>query len=274
MNIIRKPLILLAIVSAIITSCSEETEQVAPDLPSEVPVQEEEMIASAPFTVDTFISSNEEEVIDDLPFLKKESSTSNARMYAAGVTDYVDFNDKMALTIVPDYAVNTFATAPYYIQQVGNAWVHVKENNGAGYNPAFTSAYNHYHLSYQNFTPCIKSNGQFGKPSGSNCVSFSPTDEPRTLNTHVWNQWIKIYAYDYSSPKRVFDLQSIKVTKGPIQLWFKKKTGGWQRWKSLGVGTWNTSAYSTEITEVLIAGSNSSSGSIGFDNVKIKMPYY
>ena len=196
---------------------------------------------------------------------------AHARPAVAGTTDYVDFNAEMALTIIPDYAASTFATAPFYIQQVGSARVHVKENNSGNYKPAFKSNYGHYHLSYQNFAPCIRQNGQFGKPVGGGCASIDPKKEPRVLNTHDGDQWIKIYAYDYSSPKRVFDLLGIKVSNGPIQLWFKKTTGGWYHWSSIGTGNWNLSAHCTSITEVLISSTGNNS-TIGFDNVKVMMP--
>lgn len=263
---------LMALSASLLISCTEESEDVAPAITPDI--QEEEVVnmAAAPFDAEAPATDETHEDISKLRFPETKSKSPNAKMVAAGVTDYVDFNDQMALTIIPDQAKSTFATSPFYIQQVGNAWIHVKENNGAGYNPAFTSSYNHYHLSYQNFAPCITSGGQFGKPSGSSCVNINPVLEPRKLDTHYGNQWIKIYAYDYDSPQRTFDLLGIKVTNGPIQLWFKKKSGGWLKWSSLGTGTWNLSAYSTEITQVLIAGTGSSS--IGFDNVKVKVPYY
>jgi hypothetical protein len=263
---------LLALSASLLISCAEENEELVPETIAETQQDEGVNITTAPFAAEAPASEDVEEEIANLRFPEKKTKSKHAKTIAYGVTDYVDFNDQMALTIIPDQAKNTFATAPFYIQQVGNAWIHVKENNGAGYNPSFTSSYNHYHLSYQNFTPCITGGGEFGKPSGGSCVNINPVLEPRKLDTHYGNQWIKIYAYDYDSPQRTFDLLGIKVTNGPIQLWFKKKNGGWFKWSSLGTGTWNTSAYSTEIMQVLISGTGSSS--IGFDNVKVKVPYY
>lgn len=257
---------------SLLLSCSEESKDMVPETNQDNPQEEMTKIAVAPDITEAPASEEVQEDISNLRFPESKKKSANARTTAAGVTDYVDFNDQMALTIVPDNAKNTFTFWPYYIQQVGNAWIHVKENNGSGYNTAFTSNYQHYHLSYQNFTPCFTSGGEFGKPSGNACVNFNPIQQPRTVNTHHGSQWIKIYAYDYDSPKRTFDLLGIKVTNGPIQLWFKKEGGGWWRWSSLGEGTWNLSAYSTEITEILIGGTSSSS--FGFDNVKVKVPYY
>ncbi|MDF9798716.1 hypothetical protein OKW21_003979 [Catalinimonas alkaloidigena] len=263
--------LLPAIFLSFIVSCSEDSKELVPDTAPDIQQEEVSRLATAPDITEAPASGEVREEIANLRFPESKKKSTNAKATAAGVTDYVDFNDQMALTIIPDNAQNTFTFWPFYIHKVGNAWIHVKENNGAGYNPAFTSNYNHYHLSYQNFNPCITGSGEFGKPSGNSCLNINPILEPRKLDTHHGSQWIKIYAYDYSSSQRTFDLLGIKVTNGPIQLWFKKKGGGWWKWSSLGTGTWNLSAYSTEITQVLIGGTSSSS--FGFDNVKVKVPY-
>ena len=251
---------------SLFAGCTQENEEVAPQTVPDV-TQETNRPANPPLVGESPISG---QVIEDAAAFRFPEPTAslNARTSAYGVIDYVDFNDELALTIIPDQAKYTFATAPFYIQSVGNAWVHVKENNGAGYNPAFTSDYKHYHLSYPF---CIRPDGQAGKTVGSNCVAVDPVKEPRNVDTHDGSQWIKIYAYDRDRPERVFDLLQIKVTNGPLQLWFKKKSGGWQYWPSLGQGTWNLSPYCTDITQVLISGSGNST--IGFDDVKVNMPY-
>ena len=261
-----KPVILLCLVISFLFSCKKEKEEVVLQPPAEEAIS----INSSPVEAESPVLGNEVEETGALLF--PETPFTSAGTTTLGTTDYVDFDDEMALTIIPDYAASTFATAPFYIQQLGSAWVHVKENNNGNYKTAFKSNYGHYHLSYQNFNPCITQNGQFGKPVQGGCASIDPKKEPRVLNTHDGYQWIKIYAYDYSSPSRVFDLLGIKVTKGPIQLWFKKSNGGWYHWSSIATGTWNLSAYSTSITEVLIS-STGNTGSIGFDNVKVLMPY-
>ena len=258
----------LALSVGLLVRCTSETEDIAPAPANEAAELEQTLEAGAPAAAEAPAS---DEVIEDTDALQFPKSSSNARTSAYGVTDYVDFNDELALQIIPDQAAYTFASAPFYIQGVGNAWIHVKENNGPGYGSSFTSNYGHYHLSYEKGPICFKSNGEVGTGSPNNCVAVDPVKEPRSVDTHDGSQWIKIYAYDSTRPERVFDLLSIKVTNGPLQLWFKKKSGGWWHWSSLGEGTWNLSAYSTEITQVLIAGTGRSS--IGFDNVKVKVPY-
>ncbi|MEJ7739740.1 MAG: hypothetical protein WKF97_20125 [Chitinophagaceae bacterium] len=257
--------ILLCLTISFLFSCKKEKEEaiLQPLIEETINIKSSPLVAESP--------ALGEKVEETSASLFPNKALASASTAAIGTTDFVDFNDEMALTIIPDYAASTFATAPFYIQQVGSAWVHVKENNSGNYKLAFKSNYGHYHLSYQNFVPCITQNGQFGKPVGGGCAGINPVKEPRILDTHDGYQWIKIYAYDYSNPSRVFDLLGIKVTKGPIQLWFKKSNGDWYHWSSIGVGTWNLSAYSTSIKEVLIS-STGNNGPVGFDNVKVLVP--
>lgn len=262
----KKNLILLfAAVITLMASCKKDNKEIVAEPLSGEAIEITEAAAAGSPSV-----ANVVEKIDSLLFPIQKASRAGTS--PTGTTDFVDFNDSQALSIIPDHAASMFATSPFYIQQLGNAWVHVKENNNGNYKPAFKSNYGHYHLSYQNFTPCYKENGTFGKPIGGGCANMTPVNEPRKLETHNNYQWIKIYAYDYNNPARVFDLLRIKVTIGPIQLWFKKNNGGWYKWSSIGTGTWNLSAYSKGITEVLI--SSAHNGPIGFDDVKIKMPSY
>ena len=263
-----KKSLLLCLAISLLFSCKKEKEEltVAPAPATESATS----LKSNPITAESPVIDRKVEETSASLFPGK--TNTNGRLAAIGTTDYVDFNDEMALTIIPENAASTFATAPFYIQQVGSAWVHVKENNSGNYKPEFKSDHKHFHLSYQNFVPCI-TDGKFGKPVSGGCASINPVKEPRVLDTHDGNQWIKVYAYDYSSPSRVFDLLEIKVTKGPIQLWFKKSNGDWLHWSSIGVGTWNLSAYCTSIKEVLIS-STDNKGSIGFDNLKVLMPAY
>jgi hypothetical protein len=197
------------------------------------------------------------------------TSNSNARISSLGVTDFVDFNDPSSLLLIPDYAKYTFANAPFYIQAVGDAWFHVKENNGAGYIPAFTSNYAHYHLGYQNFTPIFQ-NGGVWKFFMGNLQYVNPLLEPRTLSAHHGTQWIKIYAYDYDESHRPFEFWGIKVIDGPVQVWMRNPNGSWHKWSSLGEANWSFN-FPRHVTEILISGVDNQSFTI--DNIKVKMPY-
>lgn len=148
----------------------------------------------------------------------------------------------------------------------------MKENSSGPYASKFISKNGHFHLSYQNFLPCY-TEGTWGKPVSGNCTKINPLKEARTVDTHNGDEWIKIYAYDYNTKSRTFDLLQIQVTKEPIQLWFKKTNGDWSFWTSIPAGVWNLGQYCTSITEVLIS-SAGNKGSIGFDNVKVNVPPY
>jgi hypothetical protein len=250
------------------TNCSKDKDKLAPNTPNESVSQEPAAATPQPTEGGSPSTAEVNENLKNLYFPKQDRP--NAR--ATSVTEYVDFANEIALTIIPDKAANTFAAAPFYIHPVGNAWVHVKENNGENYKPAFRSDYKHYHLMFQHFNACLVGDGTLGKPSGKSCLSINPVKENRTLHTHDGNQWIKVYAYDYTNPQRVFDLLSINVLNGPIQLWYKKQNGTWYHWSSLGNGKINTSAHAVGITEVLISSTNNAT-SIGFDNLEIRMPY-
>lgn len=268
--IISKFFFFILLSTFLLTNCTDKTDELKPEVAQD---RQSDALTISEFPISGEAPGEEQTEPSTEERFYPEAILSNGRTSAYGVTDYVDFNDKIGLLILPEYARNTFALSPYYIQNVGNAWIHVKENNETRYREAFRSNYGHYHLGYENFEPCIMSSGNFGKPSGSNCVNFDPTLEPRSLHTHAGDHWIKIYAYDYDSDSRIFDLLEIKVTNGPIQLWFKKSGGGWWYWNSLGNGKWNLSNYCTDITEVLISSTNNAT-SIGFDDLKVKVPYY
>ncbi len=253
---------------ALLGSCSEETETLAPQ-PVE-PAEEALKTLSNAEPIDPPEFEEEEEDISDLPFPERYST--NARVATGGVTDYVDFNDPMSLDIIPQDALYTFAVWPFYIQQVGNAWIHVKENNQTRrIGGAYTSDYGHYHLSYQYFVPEYNpGTGIPCKPFNGGCVNIDPVQEHRYLSTHTADQWIKIYAYDYDNPSRVFDLKGIFVRTGPIKIKFRKQNGQWYQFSSVEPGVYNFSSISSGITQVLIT---SASGSpISFDNVKVHIP--
>jgi hypothetical protein len=200
-------------------------------------------------------------------FPAANNDNGNARTQAF---DFVNFDDPNALSLIPDYAKFSVASAPFYIQPVENVWFHVKENNGNGYNPDFTSNYGHYHLGYQTFSPIINwNNGSVWKFINGQLFLVQPLSEPRTLSSHWGNQWIKIYAYDYNSDHIPFEFWGIKVISGPIEVWMQKLDGSWSKWSSLGEATWSFD-YARNVKQILISGVGPDSFTI--DNIKVKMP--
>jgi hypothetical protein len=251
----------------VLISCKKSQEEIvspAPVAEGVMDIRTQPIAASSP-TLDKVFE-------DTSTLVFPRNKSANMKTDLIGTTDLVDFDDESALSLIPEYAANTFATFPFYIQQVGTAWIHVKENSSGPYASKFLSNNGHFHLSYQNFVPCY-SNGILGKPLMGQCTKFNPLKEPRSVDTHNGDEWIKIYAYDYNTKSRVFDLLQIQVTNDPIQLWFKKKSGEWLFWSSIPAGVWNFTQYCTSITEVLIS-SAGHKGSIGFDNVKVNVPFY
>ncbi len=249
---------------ALLASCSEETETLTPQ-PFE-PAEEAVITLSDAIPIDTPDSGEVEEENSNLPF--PDQQHSNARVAAEGVTDYVDFNDPNSLDLLIDDAVDMVARWPFYIQKVGSAWIHVKEQN---YRMGKKQAYNHYHLGYQYFNAVFNINTQkWCKSVLYGCIAFDPLQEHRYLTTHSLDQIIKIYAYDYNSSHRVFDLKGIFVRSGPIKIKFRKQSGQWYQFSSVEPGVYNFSDISSDITQVLI--SSVSGGPVSFDNVKVHVP--
>jgi hypothetical protein len=192
--------------------------------------------------------------------------------FPSASTCTIDFSDYIALTIIPDKAGYTFASSPFYIEGCGSGWVHIKENDTARYGASWGSSYGHYHLMYEKGPYCVPSGGNFGyQPSGGGCVKVSdPATEPRYLSTHHGDQWIRIYVYKSGVPEMTFDFKSLKVkgTQG-IKFYFRQVDGTWLHWNNITPGTWNLSAYTTGIREVLIRSSQGSPNSYSLDNITV-----
>ncbi|MEQ9442931.1 MAG: hypothetical protein RIG62_28085 [Cyclobacteriaceae bacterium] len=245
-------------------SCSEETETLAPQ-PVE-PIEEAVITLSDAVPIDVPESEEVVEDISNLPFPLR--SSLNARVATEGVTDYVDFNDPNSLDELQNDAVDMVARWPFYVQKVGSAWIHVKEHPlkmGSG------KGYGHYHLGYQYFNAVYNVyTGEWCKPVLYGCIEFDPIQEHRYLTTHSLDQRIKIYAYDYNSTDRVFDLKGIFVRSGPIKIRFRKQNGQWYQFSSVEPGVYNFSDISSGITQVLI--SSVSGAPVSFDNIKVHVP--
>jgi hypothetical protein len=251
-------------------SCAPDREKVAPAPAGEAAGTER--TAPQPVAAPSPLSGEVAEDLGKLPF--PHGNSANGRT-AYGESGVVHFNDTLSLSLLPQQAASlTYAYWPFYIQKVGNAWVHVKENNGAGYHEAFRSDYGHYLLLFQNFKPCLMVNDgvySYGKPTGTSCLPLMPAQEPRKLATSIGDQWIKIYAYDKNNPKRVFDLEGVTIMNGPIQLWFREKNGAWKAWKNLKEGKWTTTQ-ANGITEVLIG--SAINNTFAIDNIRLRVPAY
>jgi|GEM_PF-2147693 len=265
----------------LLTQCSQEDEKIQPELVplDETLIFEEEV--EAPMSEIALISPEDlsMEATEDITSIERfypEGLEKNAtRKSGFGVTEFIHFRDYAALSLMPNKAHN-YTENPFYIEKIGNAWIHVKENNTGNYKPSFKSFDGHYHLPYEHEPLASYANYSSETPcvilQDGNCYEFDPALFDRRLVSHDSNQWIKIYAYDQNNDARVFDLLKIKVISGPIQLWYKKSNGKWRKFKSIGENTWNLSAKCTSITEVLISGTEGLSGTFSIDNLKIRVP--
>jgi hypothetical protein len=199
-------------------------------------------------------------------------AAAQSQAAASASTCTIGFADEVGLLILPDQAGYTFASSPFYIQGCGSGWVHVKENDDARYGPSWGSGYLHYHLMYQKGPYCTPANGPYGyRNSSGTCVKVAdPEEEPRYLASHAGDQWIRIYVYKSGVSEMTFDFRSITV-KGnqPIKLWFRRSSGSWAHWNSLGAGTWNVAPYAASIREILISASGNSFASYSFDTIKV-----
>lgn len=184
----------------------------------------------------------------------------------------VNFNQQMALQILPDNAANTFAVNPWYIHNCnsGYGWAHVRE-----YNEIQSANYNHYHLMYEKGPYCLPAGGGHGYQSGSSCVKVTnPTLEPRNLYSHTGTQWVRLYVYKSGNPAMKFDLKQLTVLgSNPIQLWVKKVAdNGWYYWSTLTPGVWNM-PYADNIKDIAIRASEGYTTTYGLDNLLIHVPY-
>jgi len=190
---------------------------------------------------------------------------------SAAFTCNIGLNDSSSLLIIPDQAKFTFASFPFYIQQCGDGWVHVKENDRGRYGQAWGSDYGHYHLVYERGEFCLTPGGQSGIMSGSSCVAVNPLHEPRFVGSHQGDQWIRAYTYSRGLPEMLFSLKEIKVKAGAgIRLYFRRSTGEWRVWNRLPPGWWNLSE-AANIKEILIRGADGGTPYF-FDDMLVSVP--
>ena len=219
------------------------------------------------------------------------------RQAALGNDCTVDFSDSTAISLLPNYAGDTFAIAPWWIQVCYGA-----EFNFALMRPL---EYNHFHLGFQDSDiTCLDPNtGWFGRPQpDGSCEVADVLNEPRVLASHMGDERIHLYTttneiptasdgYDDSAlNKGPFDLKRIRV-KGetPVRLCYLKvqepdgpwiaspdvepatSPGVWLCWNQLGPGLWDLSQWAGNVREVKITATD---GLVPFsvDDILIAVP--
>jgi hypothetical protein len=124
--------------------------------------------------------------------------------------------------------------------------------------------YGHFHLSFEDpDLTCFADPGDgggagFGRMSGSACIPANWGSEPRYLQSHLPDHWIKIWMEDrVTHQPRVFDLPEIYVSGDKaIQFWFKRTDGSWWCWQELGPRKrWKLEEWAHDLIEVRVRGS-------------------
>ena len=161
------------------------------------------------------------------------------------------FDDPAALGAIPDQASFTFA--PGYRMSCSPHFLNVEPLK-----------YGHFHLSFEDPNITCLAEGGLGKLNNNNeCTAVDWDNEPRFLQSHVQDHWIKIWMEDGSSHQpRAFDLRRIHVGSGfSIQLWYRTQDGSWWFWNELKGGeNWKLEQWSKDVMEVRVRGTNTGVG--------------
>lgn len=218
------------------------------------------------------------------------------RQAAFGNDCTVDFSESYAISLLPNYAGDTFAYAPWWIQVC----------NGAELNLALMRPleYSHFHLNFQDSDiTCLDfGTGWFGRPQpDGSCEAADVLNEPRYLRSHIGDERIHLYTsgeipsastgYDDSAlHKGPFDLKRVRV-KGetPVRLCYLKvqeldgpwitspdvepatSPGVWLCWNQLGPGLWDLSQWAGNVREVKITATNGATP-FSVDDILIAVP--
>ncbi|MFV0256848.1 MAG: hypothetical protein ACK5PP_00150 [Acidimicrobiales bacterium] len=142
---------------------------------------------------------------------------------------FVDFNDPVPISALPDHADNTFAYWPFWNQEC------LIDGTAVAVQPIGGQDGLHFHLNYADpalrYCPDL---GGFGRPVDPDdvlgpCEDIDPLTEPRSgVQPHQVDQGIRIFAYDIASRDRVpFDLNQIRVLGGAAEVCFVRTDLPW-----------------------------------------------
>lgn len=161
--------------------------------------------------------------------LPLETPTPLAKASAVpGTVCNVDFNNAQSLSYMSDQAWSTFSSPPHYIHYCTSGYLHS--------NPIGTG---HFHLNFTFLNWCQGSAYKVGYRQPEGC--FYKKDAklyPRTVSNMGANTAIQFFAANSGGGRKNFNLKSIKVIKGPIQIVGYRTDVGWWQWSPLTPGTW------------------------------------
>lgn len=175
---------------------------------------------------------------------------------------FIDFNDSVVLSSLPDHAIDSVVEWPFW-----NQYCPQFSDTAVSVEPVGSS---HYHLGYVDETIrwCLDLE-TFGRPvdpddAASDCDPIDPLTEPRSgVQPHVENYSIRVFAYDTQTKDRVkLDLNQIRILSGQAEVCFVKTDLPWITAEptddppgycgDLGPGNWDVSESVIDAHEVRI----------------------
>lgn len=196
-----------------------------------------------------------------VPFGGTNKLTSGRRQLNNGNDCFVDFNDQTVLQYLPDHAINTFVSNPFWIQQCD------APDEAMRIRPVGTIS--HFHLNYED--PAVGWCNDLGTTGrhidgSAGCDSIDPVTEPRSgAQMHQTGLGVRLYAYQYGpgpDPRLQFNLNQIRVLSGEFEICFVQSDGPWITAEptdqhagycgTVGAGNWDLSAAVVDAYEVRI----------------------
>ncbi|MFV0526210.1 MAG: hypothetical protein ACK5RL_17120 [Acidimicrobiales bacterium] len=177
---------------------------------------------------------------------------------------FVDFNDPVPVSALPDHAIDTFAYWPFWNQEC------LIDGTAVSVQPIGAYEGIHFHLNYADPTlrlcPDLETIGRPEDPADllSPCDPIDPLTEPRSgVQPHQVDLGIRIFAYDIATRDRVpFDLNQIRVLGGEAEVCFVRTDLPWIAAEptddpagycgDLPPGNWDVSDDATDAYEVRV----------------------
>ena len=90
------------------------------------------------------------------------------------------------------------------------------------------------------------------KKVNGQCVNPDWVREPRLVNTHWPDHWVRIEMEDqYTREPTLFAMQTIRLGgAGPVQLWFHNSRDEWWYWDELAPNWWDVSRWMQDVDGV------------------------
>lgn len=198
-------------------------------------------LSQSEFADGEFIEASEAELIVQSSYKIEESSLATLnviseqpflelpKLQKSGVdTCMIDFNSPNSLALMPDQAIGTMATWPYYIHYCNSGLYFI-----------YTEPVNldHFHLNYEH-NYCYDGKLNIGIKSGELCLSSKEAKFwPRYATNMNNDTGIRFFAKSSANVKSNFNLDSVRIITGRIEvLAYRTDIKGWWIWRNLKPG--------------------------------------